>query len=76
MQESARRGRREFVLPDPGRFGVQHANEFKTRRSRRGECAAFIFTRLKEIQAEQTEQATDAPPMADEWGEMQEVTQK
>ena len=55
-----------------GRYGVQHANEFKTQKPVR-ECAAFIFTRLKEIQAEQAkpaEQPTDAPPAADEWGEV------
>ena len=54
-----------------GRFGVQHANEFKSTKPAR-ECAAFIFTRLKEIQAEAkpADQPTDAPPAADEWGEV------
>ena len=54
-----------------GRYGVQHANEFKTQKPVR-ECAAFIFTRLKEIQAEAkpADQPTDAPPVADEWGEV------
>ena len=44
-----------------GRYGVQHANEFKSTKPAR-ECAAFIFTRLKEMQAEQA-QTTDAPPV-------------
>ena len=55
-----------------GRFGVQHANEFKSTKPAR-ECAAFIFSRLKEIQADQAkpaDQPTDAPPVTDEWGEV------
>ena len=54
-----------------GRFGVQHANEFKSTKPAR-ECAAFIFSRLKEIQAEAkpADQPTDAPPVTDEWGEV------
>lgn len=51
-----------------GRFGVQHANEFKSTKPAR-ECAAFIFSRLKEIQADQAG-APDAPPVAEEaWEE-------
>jgi hypothetical protein len=53
-----------------GRFGVQHANEFKSTKPAR-ECAAFIFTRLKEIQAEAkpADQPTDAPPAEEGWEE-------
>jgi hypothetical protein len=51
-----------------GRFGVQHANEFKSTKPAR-ECAAFIFTSLKQIQADQA-QTPDAPPVAEEtWEE-------
>jgi phage recombination protein Bet len=51
-----------------GRFGVQHANEFKSTKPAR-ECAAFIFTRLKEMQADQA-QTPDAPPVTEEtWEE-------
>jgi phage recombination protein Bet len=58
-----------------GRYGVQHANDFKSTKPAR-DCAAFIFTSLKQIQAAAAaEQAgvPDAPPVTDEWGE---VTQK
>ena len=55
-----------------GRYGVQHANEFKSTKPAR-DCAAFIFTRLREIQDEKTkelEQQDDAPPVAEEvWEE-------
>ena len=51
-----------------GRFGVQHANEFKSTKPAR-ECAAFIFSRLKEIQADQAG-VPDAPPVPEEtWEE-------
>ena len=55
-----------------GRFGVQHANEFKSTKPAR-ECAAFIFSRLKDIQAEQTsaeiKQGDGAPPAEEGWEE-------
>ena len=59
-----------------GKYGVQHANEFKSTKPAR-ECAAFIFTSLKQIQAEQAIEASErASEPVEEWGEMHEVTQK
>jgi phage recombination protein Bet len=44
-------------------YGVQHANEFRSTKPAK-ECAAYLFTRLKEVQAERAAEAQPQPEAA------------